>query len=124
MTLEKIILDLGAIISVGLLIVFTYLAIIWNRNNYFWGTVVFILVSIAFSMRRFRLPGASQERKNRYTISFQSMGYFTTVEDKKALDNLSSLVFRAILSAIFLVFIPFDLVIQLFRLVSFDDSNS
>ncbi len=43
--LEKIMLDCGALISVALFIVFIFLAIIWNRDNLFWGTGVFIVLS-------------------------------------------------------------------------------
>ncbi len=116
----KIIFDLGALISVGCLVVFTTLAVLWLRDNYFWGTAVFILVAIVFSMQRFKQPGAKPESKQRFPISFQSMGYHTTVEDKSALDGFSTLVFRMFFSALFIIFIPIDLVIQTIRFFKSD----
>ena len=122
--LEKIMLDCGALISVALFIVFIFLAIIWNRDNLFWGTGVFIVLSLLFSMRRLKQSSARPRSEDKSRISFQSMAFYTAAENQKAIRNLQNSLLRIVASAFFLVFIPLDLVIQIIYFAVFDTSGN
>lgn len=117
-------LDCGALISVALFIVFIFLAIIWNRDNLFWGTGVFIVLSLLFSMRRLKQSSARPRSEDKPRISFQSMAFYTAAENQKAIRNLQNSLLRIVASAIFLVFIPLDLVIQIIYFAVFDASGN
>ncbi len=92
--LAKILYDIGAMISLGLFLAFTILVFKWNRISLLWGTGIFLLVTTVFSVMRFGRPGSHTERMSRYGSIFLRKSYFL----------------------IFLIFIPFDLVIQIIRI--------
>ena len=122
--LKKIMLDIGAMISVGLFIVFIFLTFELNRPNLMWGTGVFIFLSLLFSMRRLKKLSAEPRFEAKRKLSFQSMAYYTAVEDVKAIQNLQNSLLRIVASAIYLVFIPLDLIIQIIYFAVFDVSEN
>ena len=122
--IKRIMLDIGVIISVGLSIFFMFLRFRLYNGNYSWGTGIFIVISLLLSMRRLKQPRVEPRPENTKQIMFQNIDTYVSIENRKALKGTEDLMLRAVISVVFIAFIPIDLILQIIKLAKSNVSEN
>jgi hypothetical protein len=116
----RILADIGALVSVGLAVLFMFLRFRLYNSNYSWGTGIFIVVSLLLAMRRLKPPNVKSRSEISEPIMFQNVDSLAALEDRKAMESTEILYIRLALSIVFILFMPVDLILQIIKLVKCD----